>query len=46
MDTVVDNDGDSRERAVRQPGECDWPTRIALWHALLDRDPIAARPLC
>jgi len=33
-------------RVVRQPGEHDWPTWISLWHALLERDPIAAQPLC
>ena len=34
------------QRVLRHPGEHDWPTWIALWHALLDREPIAARPTC
>jgi pimeloyl-ACP methyl ester carboxylesterase len=34
------------DRVVRQPGEHDWATWIALWHALLDLDPFGARALC
>jgi len=34
------------DRVVRQPGEHDWATWIALWNALLDLDPFGARPLC
>lgn len=33
-------------RVARLAGEHDWPTWIALWHALLDREPFVARPLC
>lgn len=35
-----------RGRVVRLPGEHDWATWIALWHALLDLDPFGARALC
>ena len=33
-------------RVVRQPGEHDWATWIALWGALLDRDPFDVHTLC
>lgn len=34
------------DRVVRQPGEHDWATWIALWGALLDRDPFGTPSLC
>lgn len=34
------------DRVIRHPGGHDWATWIALWSALLDRDPFSVRSLC